>query len=78
MPDAAKQLFVATEEPQRLQPSDDPWSEHYVDRPSADHYRNCDAARRAGVAPMRIGEPGYRASLDRDGDGVACEPYRGR
>ncbi|MFC4594438.1 excalibur calcium-binding domain-containing protein [Sphingobium tyrosinilyticum] len=24
------------------------------------------------------GQPGYGAHLDRDGDGVACEPYRGR
>ncbi|WP_082919800.1 excalibur calcium-binding domain-containing protein [Sphingobium sp. EP60837] len=24
------------------------------------------------------GQPGYGAHLDRDGDGVACEPYCGR
>lgn len=42
------------------------------------YYRNCDAARAAGVAPLYIGEPGYRSKLDRDGDGVACEPYRRR
>ncbi|RYG85278.1 MAG: excalibur calcium-binding domain-containing protein [Alphaproteobacteria bacterium] len=41
------------------------------------YYRNCDAARAAGVAPLRAGEPGYRSELDRDGDGVACEPYSG-
>ena len=41
-------------------------------------YPNCDAARAAGVAPIRIGEPGYGPHLDRDNDGVACEPYRGR
>lgn len=41
------------------------------------HYRNCDAARAAGVAPLHVGEPGYRSELDRDGDGVACEPYHG-
>ena len=41
------------------------------------YYRNCDAARAAGVALLRVGEPGYRSVLDRDGDGVACEPYRG-
>ena len=45
---------------------------------SAASYPNCDAARAAGVAPIRIGEPGYGAHLDRDNDGVACEPYRGR
>lgn len=41
------------------------------------YYRNCDAARAAGVAPLYIGEPGYRSNMDGDGDGVACEPYRG-
>ena len=42
------------------------------------YYRNCAAARAAGVAPLYRGEPGYRPALDRDGDGVACEPYRRR
>lgn len=37
------------------------------------YYANCSAARAAGAAPLYIGEPGYRAGLDRDGDGVACE-----
>lgn len=37
------------------------------------YYANCAAARAAGVAPLRRGEPGYRAGLDRDQDGVACE-----
>ena len=40
-------------------------------------YRNCRQARAAGVAPMRRGDPGYRAGLDADDDGVACEPYYG-
>lgn len=40
------------------------------------HYSGCDDARSAGVAPLYIGEPGYRAEMDGDGDGVACEPYR--
>ena len=35
-------------------------------------YANCAAVRRAGVAPLRLGEPGYRKRLDPDGDGVAC------
>ncbi|MGQ0777929.1 MAG: excalibur calcium-binding domain-containing protein [Pseudonocardiales bacterium] len=30
-------------------------------------------AHGAGAAPLYAGEPGYRAGLDRDGDGVACE-----
>lgn len=37
------------------------------------YYANCTEARAAGVAPLRIGEPGYRSGLDRDKDGVACE-----
>ena len=41
-------------------------------------FRNCAAARAAGAAPVRRGEPGYGPHLDRDGDGIACEPYRGQ
>lgn len=42
------------------------------------YYPNCDWARSFGAAPIKEGEPGYRFNLDRDGDGIACEPYRGR
>lgn len=38
-------------------------------------YRNCDAARAAGAAPIFSGSPGYRDEMDGDGDGIACEPY---
>ncbi|XTR51680.1 GmrSD restriction endonuclease domain-containing protein [Pseudarthrobacter sp. So.54] len=41
--------------------------------PAAAHYANCAAVRAAGAAPIRIGQPGYSRSLDRDGDGVGCE-----
>ncbi len=37
------------------------------------YYPNCAAARAAGAAPIRRGEPGYASHLDRDGDGIACE-----
>lgn len=37
-------------------------------------FDNCDEARAAGAAPIRRGEPGYAPHLDRDRDGVACEP----
>lgn len=37
------------------------------------YYANCAEARAAGAAPMSRGEPGYRAGLDRDGDGTACD-----
>ncbi|MFV0460045.1 MAG: excalibur calcium-binding domain-containing protein [Actinomycetales bacterium] len=39
----------------------------------AAYYPNCSAARAAGAAPLRRGDPGYSTSLDRDGDGIACE-----
>jgi hypothetical protein len=41
-------------------------------------YSNCEAARAAGAAPIRAGEPGFGAHLDADGDGIGCEPYYGR
>jgi hypothetical protein len=37
------------------------------------YYANCSAARAAGAAPVRHGDPGYASHLDRDGDGVGCE-----
>ena len=43
-----------------------------------EYFQNCDAARAAGKAPIYRGQPGYRPGLDRDNDGVACEPYRGK
>ncbi|WP_455833516.1 GmrSD restriction endonuclease domain-containing protein [Pseudarthrobacter siccitolerans] len=41
--------------------------------PAAVFYANCAAAKAAGVAPILEGQAGYRAGLDRDLDGVACE-----
>src|SRR6266487_912628 len=40
---------------------------------SKDHtyYADCTAAQKAGAAPLHRGEPGYRAELDRNGDGIA-------
>ena len=37
-------------------------------------FRNCDEARAAGMAPVRRGQPGYGPHLDRDNDGIGCEP----
>ena len=37
------------------------------------YYANCAAARAAGAAPLRAGQPGYREQMDGDRDGVACE-----
>jgi hypothetical protein len=36
-------------------------------------FANCTAARVAGAAPVRRGDPGYGSHLDRDNDGVGCE-----
>ena len=57
---------VATTSPQGL-----------ADIQSSAFYPNCDSARAAGVAPLHVGDPGYRDKLDADGDGIACEPYHG-
>ena len=40
---------------------------------TAVYYANCAAARAAGAAPLRAGQPGYREQMDGDRDGVACE-----
>ncbi|WP_327197324.1 excalibur calcium-binding domain-containing protein [Sphingobium yanoikuyae] len=58
-------------EPERL-------STASTDSRSSWPYRNCAQARAAGAAPVYAGEPGYGPHLDRDGDGIGCEPYRGR
>jgi hypothetical protein len=39
----------------------------------AAYYANCSAVKAAGAAPIHAGQPGYSRSLDRDGDGIACE-----
>lgn len=41
--------------------------------PESVYYKNCDAARDAGAAPVHVGQPGYASHLDRDNDGVGCE-----
>ncbi|MGE5501467.1 MAG: excalibur calcium-binding domain-containing protein [Ignavibacteriales bacterium] len=39
-------------------------------------FESCAQARAVFAAPLKRGEPWYRAELDRDGDGIACELYR--
>jgi hypothetical protein len=39
----------------------------------APYYKNCDAVRAAGKAPIHRGDPGYARHLDRDNDGIGCE-----
>jgi hypothetical protein len=41
----------------------------------ASYIRDCASARSMGIAPLYKGFPGYRLDLDRDRDGIACEPY---
>jgi hypothetical protein len=57
------------------EPTTRPAAEPEEDEPGplAVSYRNCDAVRAAGAAPIRRGDPGYAAHLDREGDGVGCE-----
>lgn len=42
------------------------------------YYSTCRDAFQDGRVNIQRGEPGYRAALDADNDGLACEPYRGR
>lgn len=44
-----------------------------VDDSTSVYFSSCAEARAAGAAPLYRGQPGYRAGLDRDNDGVACE-----
>ena len=43
---------------------------------AGDYWNGCNDARAAGTAPIYRGEPGYRAGMDGDGDGIACEAHR--
>ena len=38
-------------------------------------YSDCDEVRALGRDPVYEGQPGYRTTMDGDGDGIACEPY---
>lgn len=40
-------------------------------------YKNCDEARAHNDAPVYSSNPRYGLHLDRDRDGVGCEPYKG-
>jgi hypothetical protein len=51
-----------------------PWStmatmKHFLSLPS------CAVAHSLGLAPALRGDPGYWSWHDRDGDGIACEPF---
>ncbi|WP_306912617.1 excalibur calcium-binding domain-containing protein [Arthrobacter sp. B3I9] len=71
---AAPAPFVAPAPAPYVAPAPAPAPAPYVPpAPAAAYYANCSAVRAAGAAPIRAGQPGYSRSLDRDGDGVACE-----
>ena len=38
-------------------------------------YSGCREVRLRGAAPLYAGQPSYRAGMDGDGDGIACEDY---
>ena len=50
--------------------------EEVARREASVFYGGCNEARAAGAAPVYAGQPGYRAEMDGDGDGIACEPHR--
>ncbi len=37
------------------------------------YFANCDAAKRAGLGAIVVGQSGYGKHLDPDGDGIACD-----
>lgn len=41
-------------------------------------YRNCSEAHADGRYNIPSSDPAYSPKLDRDGDGLACEPYKGK
>jgi phosphatidylserine/phosphatidylglycerophosphate/cardiolipin synthase-like enzyme len=36
-------------------------------------FKSCTEVKKAGKAPIRLGDPGYSSKLDGDGDEIACE-----
>jgi hypothetical protein len=52
---------------------DSPFTPPAAGTPATATYETCDAARAAGAAPVRLGDPGYGRHLDRDGDGIGCQ-----
>ena len=69
---------VATEAPAQQAPAQQAPAQPVQQAPaqSSVYYETCADARAAGAAPLHRGEPGYRPGLDKDGDGVACEPKK--
>lgn len=45
------------------------------ERTTDQHFANCADARRQGRQNIPRWDPSYRERMDRDRDGLACEPY---
>jgi hypothetical protein len=41
-------------------------------------YQDCNAAHADGRYSIPVNDPAYRPDLDPDGNGLACEPSKGR
>ena len=67
---AAEQTQQQTQQPVQTEPDQ---TQEQSDGSSETYYANCADAWAAGAAPLHRGDPGYRAGLDRDDDGIACE-----
>ena len=68
---AAQEEPAQGEPAQPEAPAQEPQSE--PEEQADAYYANCTEAKAAGAAPMYRGSPGYRADLDRDHDGIACD-----
>ncbi len=64
---------AAAEQQRRAAAAPQPFAAPAPPAPTNVYYKNCDAVRAAGAAPIYRGQPGYASHLDRDNDGVACE-----
>lgn len=81
---AALALAIAAtrEPPQQIQvplvASSDPFTNRSTQDEDAPRltFVSCRDAREAGYESILRGHPAYSRHLDRDGDGIACEPYR--
>ncbi|MET0233909.1 MAG: excalibur calcium-binding domain-containing protein [Kibdelosporangium sp.] len=71
-PPAPKTSQKTTPKPATPKPAPQPVAPQ-PEPPAQAYYKNCAAARAAGAAPVRRGQPGYGSHLDRDGDGIGCE-----
>ena len=76
-------LYANTQDalpPEGHDPADRTWSQGGEPKSGRSNvsYGRCADAHAAGVTPLYRGQPGYDSHLDRDDDGIACEPYHGR